>query len=85
MKTNIDKDTYMPPLVMALVCILQLYHGTSLVKIRFLQAEAPRSRQNAVSFDVVKEKFNLSFGPLATGLLKTFGCADGDGIIWGSR
>ena len=86
MKTNInDKYTYMAPFVMTLAGILRLHHGTSLVEICLLQAEAPRSRQNTVSFNIIKEEFDLVFGPPA-GLLKVFGCtASGGRSITGSR
>lgn len=85
MKTNSDKATYTSPFVMALGGILRPHQGTSLVKVRFLQAKAPRSRQDAVSFNVIQEKCDLVVGPPATGLLDAFGCGGGDKIMGSGR
>ena len=43
----------------------------SLAEFGFIQIEASCSRQSAICFNVIEEKLDLFFSPLATVLLKT--------------
>jgi len=87
MKTNINnKDTYVPPFVMTLVRILRPHCGTSFGEFCLLQVKASCSRQNAVSFDIIKEEIDFTFGPPATTcLVKVFcGAGGGKSVVIGS-
>ena len=75
----------MTPFVMTLSSILWLHHGTSLVKFWFLQAEASCSHQDTICFDIIKEKCNFTFSPLATRLLNVFWGANTGWSILGGR
>ena len=86
MKTLIDnKETYMTPFVMTLSSILRLHRGMSLVKFGFLQAEASRSHQDTVCFDIIEEKCDFTFSPSATCLLNVFRGANAGWSILGRR
>jgi hypothetical protein len=78
MKTLIDdKDTYMPPFIVTLIRILQLYHSTSLVEFQLLQVEASCCRQSAICFHKIEEEFDFIVSPPAAGLLNGFRHASG--------
>ena len=57
---------------MALIYILQHHYIMSFVEFWLLQVKVSCDCQNAVSFNVIKKKFDFIFGPLATGLVKVF-------------
>ena len=58
---------------MALSRILRFYHSVSLAEFGFIQIEASCSHQSAICFNIIEEKLDFFFSPLATVLLNVSG------------